>query len=267
MLARALLIVRVRIPPPPAEETFTWILQPGSADHACTWYLDGSVYDGTRGITRRAGFGVVVVNGSGQLIGVGNGTPPRWVDDSAGAELWALYQTVVKSPLLPRIVTDCLGVLEALQRGLKDAADARKPHARLWHLVGCCLDGDFSAAAERTVWMPSHTSRWDIGARPKSDATEVSLLDWRANRMADAAAKAAASATRIRKICTELGDIACGYRFHAAMTGIAARAANHHVVDGLTCRDAVAPRLHKVRSDVGTSRARVPPSWRQPLRR
>ena len=93
MTARALMVLRVRIPPPPADDTFAWLLQPDSADHTSTWYVDGSVYDATRGFARRAGFGLVVVGESGELIGVVNGTPPCWVNYSAGAEVWAFFSS------------------------------------------------------------------------------------------------------------------------------------------------------------------------------
>ena len=45
--------------------------------------------------------------------------------------------------------------------------------------------------AERLIWMPSHTSRGGSSDRLKSDGTKLTAVDWRANRLADANAKAA----------------------------------------------------------------------------
>ena len=61
------------------------------------------------------------------------------------------------------------------------------------------LDADVVDAAlqGRVTWMPSHGSRLTIGARNKSDGQPVTALDWRANRLADAVAKAAAAENRL----------------------------------------------------------------------
>ena len=45
--------------------------------------------------------------------------------------------------------------------------------------------------------MPSHGSRHTICSRYKSDSKSVTTIDWRANRLADAAAKAAAAVNRL----------------------------------------------------------------------
>ena len=45
--------------------------------------------------------------------------------------------------------------------------------------------------------MPAHGARSTIGVRIKSNDAPVSALDWRGNRLADAAAKAGAAAVRI----------------------------------------------------------------------
>ena len=105
--------------------------------------------------------------------------------------------------------------------------------------------------------MPSHTSRWGIGTRPRSDSLPVTLLDWRSNRLADSAAKTASSAARLGGICADLEGMAVGLRFHAAMIGITTKASNHHTIDGKVCRDAFAPRLNWIRSDVGAARPRA----------
>ncbi len=59
---------------------------------------------------RRTGFGIVVVDYQGYLIAYGNGNPPAWITDSAGAETWALFVTLSMTWLCPDTVTDCFNI-------------------------------------------------------------------------------------------------------------------------------------------------------------
>ena len=213
--SRALFVLRVRVPPPPEDESFSWTVQPNAGDDA-VWYIDGSLYDQPRQYARRVGFGIVVTTAGGELLGYGGGTPPGWVHDSAGAELWALFQSVRLCPFMPNLVTDCLGILETMKRGVAAATDAKRPLARLWRLVAGCLDGAFDTASHSLVWMPSHGSRASVGAAQKSNHTPVSELDWRANRLVDQVAKAAAGGSRVTAVCKQVDAAASGFRFLAA---------------------------------------------------
>ena len=248
--SRALFVLRVRVPPPPEDESFSWTVQPNAGDDA-VWYIDGSLYDQPRQYARRVGFGIVVTTAGGELLGYGGGTPPGWVHDSAGAELWALFQSVRLCPFMPNVVTDCLGILETMKRGVAAATDAKRPLARLWRLVAGCLDGAFDTASHSLVWMPSHGSRASVGAAQKSNHTPVSELDWRANRLVDQVAKAAAGGSRVTAVCKQVDAAASGFRFLAARVGVATYRSNHCGVLGELRRDAYASRCHKKRADAG----------------
>eukprot|EP00973_Karenia_brevis_P075181 10442994-Karenia_brevis.AAC.1 len=66
-------------------------------------FIDGSLFDESRRWARRTGFGIAVVSREGSLLAFGNGTPPAWVVDAAGAELWAFYFIASISPFLPQV--------------------------------------------------------------------------------------------------------------------------------------------------------------------
>ena len=141
------------------------------------------------------GFSIVVVASDGELLGVALGTPPGWIHDSAGAEAWAVYTVLAMSVAFPVIATDCLGIINGLAEGRTKAASPCRSLARVWSLIHNTLDADFidSALQAHVTWMPAHGSRHAIGTRYKSDGRSVTTIDWRANRLADAAAKAAAA--------------------------------------------------------------------------
>ena len=79
----------------------------------------------------RCGFGVVVVDPDGSLVGVGGGVPPFWVTDSAGAELWAVFVVLDMCARPPRITTDCKTIVSTVHRGLHMAITDRNTMARL----------------------------------------------------------------------------------------------------------------------------------------
>ena len=151
---------------------------------------------------------------------------------------------------MPNVVTDCLGILETMKRGAAAATDA-KAFARLWRLVAGCLDGAFDTASHSLVWMPSHGSRASHGAAQKSNHTPVSELDWRANRLVDQVAKAAAGGSRVTAVCKQVDAAASGFRFLAARVGVATYRSKHCSVLGELRRDAYAPRCHRKRADAG----------------
>ena len=113
---RGLFALRVRVPQGPCRETFAWHLTP--AEHMdledAEWYIDGSMFEGLRGIGRSCGMGIVVVSREGQLLCYGSGIPPAWVHDAAGAELWAFYVVLRECAQVPKIFTDCHGILDGL---------------------------------------------------------------------------------------------------------------------------------------------------------
>ena len=255
---RGLYAMKVDAPAPPKDDTFSWALQPPEdVLEGAIWFIDGSLFDEARRYARRTGFGIVITSSSGTLLGYGNGVPPRWVHDAAGAELWALYVVARMNPMLPKVVTDCVGLLQGLQGEPSIATGPKKKLARTWNMIKCALDGDFQVALRQVTWMPSHIAAHAIGSARDSRGEEVTPLMWRANRLADILAKAAASPTRLPTWATKkVHNAAKLVQNYAARLGVATHEANNHkvtmMVDGgateqRTMRDSTAAR----------------PSWRQ----
>ena len=98
----------MQLPSRPVGDTFNWILPP-PLDIPCdaVWYVDGSLFDEARRLARRTGFGILIVSADGSLLAMGNGIPPDWVQDAAGAELWAVAVVLGISAFIPKIVTNC----------------------------------------------------------------------------------------------------------------------------------------------------------------
>eukprot|EP00973_Karenia_brevis_P035504 4893570-Karenia_brevis.AAC.1 len=86
---RGLYAMKVRVPARPSCDTFRWTLEPSVQAHGDKWFIDGSLFDEAKRYARRTGFGIVVLDASGSLIGLACGVPPAWIKDAAGAELWA----------------------------------------------------------------------------------------------------------------------------------------------------------------------------------
>ena len=112
-------------PPTPKEGTLRWhMVFDESIAEQLTYYIDGSGIHAVHSEYARFGFAVVAVDSHGALRGLANGTVPHYVRSSAEAELWAYYQVLQMTTFAPNVVTDCLGILETLKRGL-DKATAR----------------------------------------------------------------------------------------------------------------------------------------------
>ena len=177
-------------------------------------------------------FGFVLVSPSGALVGYGHVTPPGWITDAAGAELWAYLVAVSESVQIPRVTTDCKGILDALRRHSEDLVNENAPLARTWALIVAALDGQIHAAAELTTWMPSHVSaqRMLADAPHNSAGVPVSWIAWRANRLADALAKAAAQATRLpASLFKWMQDLDLMHIHMAATLGLVTHQANNYI--------------------------------------
>ena len=174
---RGLLVYCVKVPPAQSLESFRWVVEPPDAAEQAIWFIDGSLYDESRVIAHRAGFGIVVVSQDGALLGYGSGVPSACIHDAAGAEAWAFFQVTLMSPTVPCVVTDCLGIVDTLRGGARAAVGENRMLARLWAMIAHNLDGDFSVAAARTVWMPAHGARHTIGHVLKSDGTTLTGVE------------------------------------------------------------------------------------------
>ena len=132
---------------------------------------------------------MAIVDEDDVLIAYARATPPAWVKTASGAEAWALLLTVNSTLVVPHIITDCMGVVNAAQAGPSAATGARRMEARIWKEIAEALGHDFSQLRERLVWMPSHETAEAAVTKRKSDGTRVTVTQWRANQLADALAK------------------------------------------------------------------------------
>jgi len=106
-------------------------------------------------------------------------------------------------------------------------------------------------AVNAIVWMPAHRSRTAIGTAMKSNGEYVTEKDWRANRLVDLLAKAAAFRHRVPEdLRLLLANAVAAVTFHAAMAGVTSHASNNSpsyalAEDGTTVttmtRDAMPP--------------------------
>eukprot|EP00973_Karenia_brevis_P022171 3050471-Karenia_brevis.AAC.1 len=64
-------------------------------------------------------------------------------------------------------------------------------------MVACVLDYEFESAREMVTWMPAHGSAAAIGSAKDSRGWPIDAAMWRANRLVDILAKAAASRHRL----------------------------------------------------------------------
>ena len=196
--SRGIFAFSIRHPAVPAEATFGWIWPPpGEWPEGSRVFIDGSLFDESRRWARRTGFGVVVVSPEGSLLAFGSGTPPGWVVDAAGAELWAFYVIASMLPFLPHVVTDCKGIIDGLSGSPMLATGPKKALARIWNMLAHVLDGDFVSARGLVTWMPAHCPASSIGHARDSRGRPIDATMWRANRLADALAKVAAAKHRL----------------------------------------------------------------------
>lgn len=199
-----------------------------------SWYIDGSLFDGYHFELARAGFAIAAVDRAGRLVAAAHGRTPGWIFSASGAELWALGTVLGLCPSPPCITTDCKTLLRGTRLCHKFAADHRRPLARAWARVANALDSHSAkeAATEQLCWMPAHRAACTaIGRLVKSDGRKVSAIDWRANRLVDHMAKAAARPERAPEACRLMVQQALeAAEFGAAFAGTTTWAANNHRV-------------------------------------
>ena len=267
---RGLLTVSVVIAPSPAQGWFRWLVGlPDELPEGTTFYIDGSWIDGPSRVTGRAGYAIVVVAPDGKLLAYAYGVPPRWACSSAAAEAWALYMVLMVTPAPPCVITDCLGLLDTLERGREAATAASRLLARIWNLIFEALDGVVPEGFVhgRMRWMASHGTRATIGVATLSDGSPVTRGQWRANRLVDALARCAAEGVRVPAQARRLFKTAeQATRHEAAVLGLATHAANNHTISAVrpdgsyfwaTRRDAYPPAYENASGRAGRRRARA----------
>ena len=109
-----------------------------------------------------------------------------------------LHVLIRLSPLTPRIVTDCKGILDGLRAGADKIKNPKLALARTWRLIAFILEEDFEEAANLLTWMPAHTDVSSIGRVLDSNGAKITPVMWRANRLVDAYAKIAARPRRLQ---------------------------------------------------------------------
>ena len=248
LATRGLFALRLSVPLPPPGDTFDWILCPpddGAAQEA-TCFIDGSLFDESKRFARRTGFSIAVVSNSGSLLGFGAGVPPHWIVDSAGAELWALQVVAALNVALPQVVTDCKGIVDTLQGTPESACGHKRALGRTWAMIAQLLDHDFSEAAVKVRWMPSHTSLRALGHTYDSQGQRVTTIMWRANRLADVLAKNAASQHRLPRWVTKLvSDASTWTKHQVALLGVVTHAANNYSVNQLVDGGAIKELVYR----------------------
>ena len=228
------------MPPWQPDGAFTWLVPPPDLDaqeQDLTWYCDGSLVDGKWPAIRCSGFGVAAVSNLGDLVAYGLGWPPSWCDTAAAAEAWALLEVLTQCPFVPHIRTDCLALLTTAKAGTAGATHHNRPLARIWCRIAHVLDGDVAelVSSGKVVWMPAHKSHTAIGNVHLSNGAALSATDWRANRLVDSLAKAAASSLAApRDVAAFLRSADAAAAHAACLLGIVTHAANNHqaLVDG-----------------------------------
>ena len=226
---RAQLALKVVVQPPPPTQPLTWIGPPPACMAGCTVYIDGSLRDPEWDCTRRLGSAVVVVSASGALLAIGWARPPPATPTAAAAEAFALAEILCAVPQVDRVITDCKSLLDSAAGGRQRATRAAAPLAATWLRIASALDGRLAALVTdgRLVWMPSHTASALVGVARKSDGAFVTMTDWRANRLADAIAKAVAAEFRVgRSVRETLSSAASAVKHEAALLGVITATAN-----------------------------------------
>ena len=227
---RAVLAVTIPLPAKQEESPgWNWVVYPDDIHdptHRC--YIDGSRRYPSVHYLATTGCGVTLVNVEGRVVGAAHATPPSWVKSASAAETWALLLVTREVINLPRIYTDCLGLLIAAQNGFEAATAAKRPNARIWRSVAEIVGESFAPLRGSLVWMPAHTTVDTCGERVRSDGKLVSMVDWRANQLSDKLAKLAAAQTAGRDTSHALVRTAHDALTHQALNlGAATYAANN----------------------------------------
>ena len=220
---------------------------------------------------------IAVCDESGALVGLAEVRLPSSVTTAAEAEAWAIFFAVSRCPSAPRMVTDCLSLLKTAECGTASATAASRRLGGLWMRIAAAVDGNLASLVEqgRLVWMPAHQTAAETARVAKSNGQPVTSVDWRANRLADAVARSAATRGAPRQAVIRcVKDATDALRLEAAALGAVTRAANNHNVAVVTAagttvvttrRDSVTPhtalrRQKRLGGSMATMRALSAPA-------
>ena len=83
--------------------------------------------------------------------------------------------------------TDCLWLLRTVE-GVDEAIASDKQLARIWGMIAASLDREIESfcASRKLVWLPAYQSASSAGEVELSFGDPMTVIDWRANILADA---------------------------------------------------------------------------------
>ena len=273
-----LLLARVPVPIRTQAPLLRWLTaEPDRSRTDLNWYIDGSVVDQWIPELATSAAALVVVSHAGDLVAFAEAALPASARSSGAAETLGLYLACATSLRIPSVITDCKSLLDAARAGIGRATAASRPLAGTWTRIAAAIEVPIQRLVVDglLLWMPSHVARSRISECKRSDGRTVTLLDWRANRLADAIAKRcafAAAAPRADVARVEAASRAAATV--AATLGVVTRAANRFPESRTTAsgnvvqllrRDAVAVASQPPGVPKRPWRARVPAPPR-PLR-
>ena len=226
---RALLTVPIPYQPIVSIPKVWWFTEEPDVSRAdIQWHTDGSVVNGTLGCPT-AGCSLIATSNDGALVAVAQVALPSKIKTAPQAELQALLVLFQLAPFVSRVTTDCMSLVAVARGGLCKASAGGKTTAGDWSRLATYLDGSLQPLADGIlVWAPAHCSLAVALTMRRSDGRLCTSIDWRANRLADAVAKAAARSTApSRETLSAIVDARATLLHEAAILGTVTAAANN----------------------------------------
>jgi len=138
------------------------------------------------------GWAFVVFDPEGNLVVSAYGTPPKWVDNIQGCELWAVRMALQHATFPERLYTDCDSVRSGVRKARSWANSSKRRFARIWTALDLQLEGQ----VECIQWMPAHATESSFSSMTASDGVQLTEDMWLSNQLADVLAKSGAASMR-----------------------------------------------------------------------
>jgi len=174
--------------PPPAQDSFQWVVRPDPQAVQVNAYVDGSRLDGEHDLhdlCARQGWAIAAYDKEHQLVAAAHGRTPPWAKGIHATELWGLLMAVQNFDPGCALKVDCAAVQIGSKR---DAAWANAPcrtFARAWGPISNALADDH----QRVVWMPAHNTATSFVGKKLSNGELVQSHDVIGKDMVDELAK------------------------------------------------------------------------------
>ena len=146
-------------------ETFEWVSAPTEPLCGVTFYVDGSMLDGSDPRVAAVGWAVVAVR-DGKVVAIARGRAPHYITNIQSAEIWALV-IATKLSSDSRSYTDCESVASVARGGYRRATSSKQLYARAWKQVF----GNTGRCAPDVVWMPAHKGKEAVGTLAIGDGS------------------------------------------------------------------------------------------------